>query len=51
MNIIFWTLVLILCLIVYFILSFIFRIIGDISIKIYKNFKNNIGKGECKNEE
>jgi hypothetical protein len=51
MNIIFWSIVIILCVIVYFILSFTFRVIGDVSIKIYKKFKNNIGKGEMKNEE
>lgn len=51
MNIIFWILILILCLAVYFILSFIFKIIGDISINICKKFKNNIGKGEMNNEK
>lgn len=51
MNMVFWVLVLIICLIAYFVLSFVFKTIGDISIKIYKKFKNNIGKGEMNNEK
>lgn len=51
MNMVFWVLVLIICLIAYFVLSFVFKAIGDISIKIYKKFKNNIGRGEMNNEK
>ncbi len=51
MNIIFWLMFIFLWVVVYFILSFTFRILGNISIKIYNKFKNNIGRGEINNEK
>ena len=42
MNIVFYVLIILIATIVYFLLSFLFGIIGSVAIKLFNTFKNNI---------
>lgn len=42
MNIVFYVLIILITTIVYFLLSFLFGIIGSVAIKLFNTFKNNI---------
>ena len=42
MNLVFWEIVILIAVLGYFLLSFLFGIIGNIAMKLFKIFKNNI---------
>lgn len=42
MNLVFWEIVILIAVLGYFLLSFLFGTIGNIAMKLFKIFKNNI---------